>query len=575
MNYTLSGKEQEKIYFLTHLGKEILKKLNVRFSVLYLQRAIITSYSLIFESKHNADKADEIAVADPDDPSNLSIVLLEALKVYNVKNYIVDEPLFSSESALLTILAANGAGSNYKELISVGEPGEGTVPGQVQGEVENYVLIRGTSFSGEPGYDTNRKKQQVNNIMASLSLLIILSSITTAVVKGVSNFPVIVWLPELLILASGIFVSYNLFLLDKTRYRNSYLVKKFCSGNGNKDGCLGVLSSKGAKLFGAISMTDIGALYFGSLFVFLLLSLLNNSYDQDAGILFWASVVPLPYTLYSIYYQLRVVKKVCVLCMTVQVLLWIHFLYFLCIAPSIHIIPVLISIIRFAVVLLLSGSVYILFDRITKLSSLSAKLSLEIERYKNDVDYFDIALQREQAFNVRDLPGSITLGNPGLPVTLTGVLSLSCVACANMLEWLKNLSEWFENSVCINILIKADELSDTIAKDILHMTLQGEKQQALAYLDRWFTFLTQEIEKNVSPGEIVKAWLDKNGIEHHCREVGPVFTVHVRWYGEQSIPYTPLLMYNGNVLPRSYYDLETLKNMLEKKLEQEGVTEEI
>jgi hypothetical protein len=76
--------------------------------------------------------------------------------------------------------------------------------------------------------------------------------------------------------------------------------------------------------FKLISWSEIGLFYFVGGFISLLVA-----GEQAASILLilaWMNVAALPYTIFSIYYQWRVAKQWCILCLTTQVLLIAEFI---------------------------------------------------------------------------------------------------------------------------------------------------------------------------------------------------------------------------------------------------------
>lgn len=99
--------------------------------------------------------------------------------------------------------------------------------------------------------------------------------------------------------------------------KNNPLLKQVCTGiaNGN---CNAILTGAQAKVFSWLSWSEVGFIYFAGALLMLL------SVSPIAGvmqILGWLNILALPYTVFSIYYQWKVAKQWCVLCLAVQVLL--------------------------------------------------------------------------------------------------------------------------------------------------------------------------------------------------------------------------------------------------------------
>ena len=120
---------------------------------------------------------------------------------------------------------------------------------------------------------------------------------------------------QYLILFTGVVVS--LLLLWYEIDGNNPLLQKVCTGivKGN---CDAILSGKQSKVFSWLSWSEVGFFYFtGGLLTLLLAGTITNS----IVIIAYFNVLALPYTLFSVYYQGRVAKQWCVLCLSVQALL--------------------------------------------------------------------------------------------------------------------------------------------------------------------------------------------------------------------------------------------------------------
>ncbi len=112
--------------------------------------------------------------------------------------------------------------------------------------------------------------------------------------------------------------------------QNNSLVQKLCN-TSKKTSCQTVLDSKASKLFGWLSLSELGLVYFAGGFFVLLISSFSVVSIQIPTFLAWLSALALPYTLFSVYYQKFVVKQWCPLCLgvlvvcVVLILLWLDF----------------------------------------------------------------------------------------------------------------------------------------------------------------------------------------------------------------------------------------------------------
>jgi len=563
--------DKEKQVFLYGLAKLCLQRLNVRFTDTFLKDVIVQAYQSTLETSYtDTEKENKVSVADRDDASNLAIVLLDALRKYHIKNEVCTEPVIEKNTLTLLILSRKDEKQDYRQLLKVMDDGSGQTKHDFKKEeVENYVTLKTSKFTGEPDYILNRNREGIKK--ASVIAVSILLSFTLglSIYHGFANYKFILWAPLLVLLVSGGIVCYHLFKLEKTNTYASSLLKKICTNEKNNFGCKQVISSAGSKLFGIISQTDIGIVYFSSMFSFALAGLLSNNYNDHLSLLFWGSALPLPYTVFSVYYQLRVIKKICILCMITQALLWIQFLYFILILPEINITAIHPEyLIRFTLLLTTFSILYFLFIQNKKINEHINLLSSENLKFKNTEAMFDDAMAGQQKFIDPVFPTTLALGNPSAKIKLNAILSLSCAPCANKLKDLLKLDDWFENAICINILLKTDAHSATVLKNMIAHTQNGRTEQAKSLLSGWYDFFIKSKEKGVKNlADIAAAWERENPSATWTESVEAVYALHEQCYKTHPVPFTPLVEYNDQLLASPYDDTELLSNRIEQHLE--------
>ena len=100
----------------------------------------------------------------------------------------------------------------------------------------------------------------------------------------------------------------SLLLVQKQIYTHGQYADKICSLFKQKD-CNNVLESDAAKVFGWISWSEIGLGYFLSNL------LLMAACPALIPYLILINLLALTYTIWSVWYQYKVVKQWCMLCM--------------------------------------------------------------------------------------------------------------------------------------------------------------------------------------------------------------------------------------------------------------------
>lgn len=185
-----------------------------------------------------------------------------------------------------------------------------------------YLIAEPHKDSGEPYYERNKRISVLNTLVpiaAFTSLIVIslllLNGIVSTVPLSASILSVAAIYLHFFLLVTGVVVTTLLiwYELDKS----NPLLENVCSGivKGN---CNAILSSKQAKLFPWLSWSEIGFFYFSGCLLVLLFA--SNNINNSISLIAWLNILPLPYTAFSIYYQWRVAKQWCILCLAVQLI---------------------------------------------------------------------------------------------------------------------------------------------------------------------------------------------------------------------------------------------------------------
>jgi uncharacterized membrane protein len=563
---TSSETDREKQVFLYTMARLCLQKLHIDFTEQFLKQAIAQAYQSTMEINYpDAEDENKVSVADKEDPSNLAIVLLDALKRYHIKNEVCDTPANEPNSVTLIIFSKQQEEQNYRQLLHL----MGTDHSPEKNSVENYVTLRRSKFTGEPDYILNRNSGRIKKAAGFIISALLSLALALSVYNGIGNYKLTVWIPLLTILFTGCAVCYHLFKLEKTNTYASSFLKKICTSEKNNFGCKQVISSAASRLFGIISQTDIGIVYFSSLLSFTVAGLLANRYENHLSILFWTAVLPLPYTVFPVYYQLRVIKKICILCMVTQTLLWIQFGYFIFIREDIAIWTIHPeSAVEFSLIMATLSLLYFFLLQNQKNRDRLNALSSENLKFKNTEALFENSMAGQKQFIDPEIPAALILGDPLAKIKLNAILSLSCAPCANKLKDLLKLQDWFENAICINILLKADKYSASILKNLLTYSQNGNTEQAAGALAKWYDFfLNAKAKGAVNLSTIAAAWEKQNPSTGWAESIENLYALHEQCYKTHPIPFTPLIEYNGRLLANPYHDIELLSNRIEQHLE--------
>ena len=217
------------------------------------------------------------------------------------------------------------------------------------------------------------------------------------------------------------------------------LLHKVCYLN-RVTNCNEVLRSSAAKLFGWLSMSDIGLCYFvGSIFSLLFAGVTQQLYAVVSCLLALA-LCSFPYTLFSLSYQIFKVKKVCPLCLGVIGVLWAEIALAIFSWKSLTFTPtstvtVFLLLAGFALSVIAWAYVKPLWKEYIRIRN----YEYHYLRLKRIPAVIRAMLSTEPAHSMDFSPDEIHLGTVDAPLNITIVMSLFCKPCAD--SW-NVLSHW-------------------------------------------------------------------------------------------------------------------------------------
>ncbi|MGF7232346.1 vitamin K epoxide reductase family protein [Arachidicoccus sp.] len=253
-------------------------------------------------------------------------------------------------------------------------------------------------------------------------------------------------------------------------------LQKICSA-GKKTNCGAILHSKASKIFG-ISWSVIGFTYFSGSLIGLLVTGIYQM--PNLFILSWLNVIALPYIAFSLYYQAKIAKQWCVLCLSVQgilasqfvVALWGGFHSF----NALHFITastIVAIIISFIIPFLLVSR---LLPALRKAKE-SKGNKIELQRLKHNPQVFEALLAKQKGFTESTEGLGITLGNPNATFKLLKVCNPYCDPCAKAHPAMEALLD-NNPDVQIQIIFTANgEENDIKTPPVKHLLAIAEKSE--------------------------------------------------------------------------------------------------
>lgn len=421
-------------------------------------------------------------------------------------------------------------------------------------EWQKIVLVaEPTDQSIEPNYKDNLSKEKLRN---RKNIWLWISGFSIAIF-ALSNFFLNTDISSLsmagMITATkmlGCFLAVLLLIYDIDK-SNSF-VKNICTA-GTKTDCDAVLNSKASGIAG-LKWSEAGFFYFAATAFFIFYPAVT--FIEKIPWLAIAAIVVSPYILFSIYYQYKVAKQWCPLCLAVQAVLLLELVWAIIafgqntILPSVNsaiIISILIS-------MLLPVTAWFAVKPIIKKAIEASQYKAAYRRVLYNPEQFNQLLQQQQQAPDGWQQIGITIGNPGAKNCIVKVCNPYCGPCAKAHPELEEIIHGNEDINLKIIFTATNKEGDRAAKPVKHLLAIASKNNMLQTqqaLDDWYNADKKDYEafaaKYPLNGELKQQEEKINAMDKWCREAG--------------IRATPTIFINGRALPENY-NISELKNIL-------------
>lgn len=400
--------------------------------------------------------------------------------------------------------------------------------------------------SGEKNYVQNKRKELFRTgIVAalfilgiSLSFLYLRHTIRAAPIA--SSIPVYIMYA---IMLAGVAVSSLLlwYEIDK----NNPLLQKVCTGI-TKGNCSAILSAKAAKITGWLSWSEVGFFYFTG-------GLLSVIFIPYSPIPYLLNLLAIPYILFSVYYQWRVARQWCVLCLAVQFLLLlggINALY-----NNLYEFRGAFSVLPLAIYLLLVLLWFNIRPYIIKQQQ-GIQLKRDFLRIKFNTEIFDTLLKKQKQFSLPVDGLGIDIGNPSAEHQIIKICNPYCGPCAKAHPMIEKLLHENDN-LKVKIIFTAPNNPEQAAyKPVAHLlAIAAQKNEAVIKqaLDDWYLAEKKDYDA-------FAARFPMNGeLKMQERKIERMSN----WCKETDIQFTPTIFFNGYQLPDAY-TIEDIAYFLQK-----------
>lgn len=407
--------------------------------------------------------------------------------------------------------------------------------------------------AGEKDYKKNSYEEKKRRIGGYLLLLLLPVLSIIAVIIGIeyAGRAAVTSTVYLSINLAGVAVSALLVWYDLDRYHP--LLRQICTP-GKKINCEAVLHSKGARLAG-ISWSIIGFTYFAAGLLSLLVSGITS--PNIHFILSWLNVLAICYILFSIFYQWRVVRQWCILCIGVLLLLTGQF--FVAFTGGWYRLPLQTpfaqsceaTIVFFSVTFAIINLLYQNYKKKKE----NSRYGTELARLKHDPEIFKALLEKQKTIAQGAKGLGIMLGNPGAGYKIVKICNPYCGPCARAHPIVEDLLRSNEDIQIQIIFFSADDENAVNNRPIRHLLAIAagcDEATTRRAMNDWYN----------SPVKDYKAFAEKYRLKEELHLQNEKLNAMYRWCKEAGIVSTPTFFVNGYRLPE-IYKIEDLRYLVQ------------
>lgn len=419
------------------------------------------------------------------------------------------------------------------------------------------LLAEASDESGEKEYDGKLKEEKRKRGYRNLIAVFFPVFFLAAAVSAFRAMGAAAILPVLFSFLSGLGAVAGILLMWYELDQHNPLLRQVCTAGKNVN-CGAILQSDASRIAG-ISWSLIGFSYFAGEFLLLTLRGIN-----DPGALFvvaWLNLLALPYIIYSIYYQWRVARQWCVLCLSVQAILALQAV--IAFAGGWRQLPYLgdggvqsysgsagaqlpVQVIVQAITLLALPFIgaYLLVPALRQAKDSHANKA-SLQRLKHSAEIFEALLVRQRATPAIPSDMGIVLGNPKAEREIVKVCNPYCGPCAKVHPELESLLH-SNPALRIRIIFTASGGDQDIkAPPVRHLlAIAGKGQEAMTKkaLDDWY----------LSGQKDYQQFAAKYPLQEDLNGQNPKLESMHQWCEATGITFTPTIFVNGYQMPEMY-----------------------
>lgn len=327
--------------------------------------------------------------------------------------------------------------------------------------------------------------------------------------------------------------------------KNNPFIEKVCGPKHSKGNCGSILNSPAAKLFGLISWSEVGFIYFLSGLFYILFSSSNNSHIVTTFI----AILAAPYTGYSIFYQWKIAKSWCRLCLFTQAVLFMELVIGILYLISVHSlgVPAKSAFLLTAIVMIVVSIYYLAKPSIAQWLEYKSQFK-DLRRIKYDRDVFSTLLNKSRVVDLSSI-APMRFGAVDAQNRITVITNPTCRPC-------KELNRQLFELLAVKQFLAVDEI---------FLTENNSNDQSYQ-LAEFMLRLYEATDSNLRYAVFAEYYLNNTSdassewVSKHSNKLIPsaldskdaLLLSHHNWCIENGFYSTPVTLLNGRFLPSGY-----------------------
>jgi pseudo-rSAM protein len=358
-----------------------------------------------------------------------------------------------------------------------------------------------------------------------------------------------------LFIAKVIGLFFTILLVRFEMGYHSTITEKLCTLKNA--GCKAILNSKISKLFSNLFFSDIGLIWFIGTSLYLLFTSIINLELPSFHLLGWLSICYIPVILFSISYQLFVIKKYCPLCIGVMLMLITEVLFMFVIYDFRFQLPQLSEVLMLTTILLITTFTWVKVKQLLIKNISLQKFKINYLNLKRNPIVIQALLEESTSINTSKLPHPIRLTDNKSNILITVVLDLYCMPCKEKFIQIKDLlTNSYRNCIDVQVILFSEfehleNIDHQITKTYLHFIALSQQQPVnhvqIALFD-WFEQIDYLSWSNKYPATIN---------ETHLKQ----FKEQITWFYENNYDKMPVIFINDKMMP-NLIDFENIISII-------------